>query len=62
MRAKVKVLGKGMTLPETFPMPFMGSEFAWLQLRGAEPSQQCALWQRTGCEHDEKTVTCKWPF
>jgi hypothetical protein len=64
MRAKVKVAGKGLTLPETFPVAYMGSEFAWLQLRGAEPSQQCGLWQRTGCEHDEikKTVTCEWRF
>lgn len=64
LRAKVKMIGKDLTLPPPFPVNGPGFEFAWLQLRGAEPSPQCGLWQRVGCPHDDgkMTMTCKWPF
>lgn len=64
LRAKVKVLGKDLALPTSFPVDGPGLEFAWLQLQGAMPSQQCGLWHRTGCVHDEDklTMTCRWPF
>lgn len=64
LRAKVKVIGKDLALPESFPVNGPGLEFAWLQLRGSEPSQQCGSWNRIGCAQDDAkmTLTCKWPF